>query len=64
MTLSEFSLLDEIKQQEVIVEGVYVGGLDDGEHTIALYQIDDFWVSVFFSKEEKMIVRYSAYPNR
>ena len=64
MTLSEFSLLDEKKQQEIIVDGVYIGGIDDGKHTIALYQIDDFCVSVFFSKKEKMIVRYSAYSNR
>ena len=61
MTLSEFSLLDENRQQEVIVEGSYLGSVDDGQHTIALYQVDEFCVSVFYSKEEKTIVRYSAY---
>ncbi len=58
MTLYQFLALDEMEQQEAIWEGVHIADRDDGEHKILLYQIDAFYVEVFYHKEYNVIRKY------
>ena len=55
MTLYEFSNLNEREQAEVIWRALLVSIREDDEHRILLYQIDDFYVDVYFHKEFNVI---------
>ncbi len=57
-TLYQFIGLDEMEQQEAIWEGVLIADREDEEHKILLYQIDSFYVEVFYHKEYNVIRRY------
>lgn len=58
MTLQEFIELEEMEQQEAIWEGIFVADTEDNEHKILLYQIDSFYVEVFYHKECNVIRKY------
>ncbi len=58
MTLYQFLALDEMEQQEAIWDGVHIADRDDGEHKILLYQIDAFYVEVYYHKEYNVIRKY------
>jgi hypothetical protein len=58
MTLYQFIALDEMEQQEAIWEGTHIGDRQDEEHNILLYQIDGFYVEVFYHRELNVIRRY------
>jgi hypothetical protein len=52
MSLYEFNLLNEIQQAEILWEnGVHIGEREDQEHTIVLYQIEGFYVEVFYHRD-------------
>ena len=55
MTLYEFNMLDEMEQAEVIGDAVCIDGRDDGEHLILLYQIDGFYVEMFYHRKYNAI---------
>jgi hypothetical protein len=58
MTLFSFKQLDEQEQAEALWDkGVHWGERFDEEHTIALYQIDGFYVEVFYHPEYNIIKR-------
>lgn len=43
--------MDEMEQAEAIWDAVLLGDREDEEHKILLYQIDSFYVEVFYHKE-------------
>jgi len=63
MTLYEFNALDEMEQQEAIWEGVHIADREDEEHKILLYQIDAFYVEVYYHKEYNVIRRYRSFAS-
>lgn len=60
MTLCEFNLLDEKEQANVIWWGTRVASRRDDEHEIVLFQIDGFFVEVFFNKTFDLIRKIEA----
>jgi hypothetical protein len=58
MTIYEFIALNEIRQQEAVNEGVYIGDRKDYEHTILLYQVDTFYVEVYYLKKKHKLKRF------
>lgn len=51
MTLSEFSLLNLDKQIATLYKrGVFVGKQKKGDETIVLYQLDTFYIEIFYTK--------------
>lgn len=63
MTLCEFNLLDEKEQANVIWLGTRVASRQDDEHEILLFQIDGFFVEVFFNKTYEVIKKIEAIGN-
>ena len=64
MTLYKFNLLDESKQAETLWEnGVHIGERSDAEHNISLYQIEGFYVEVFYHREENVIKRFRTFSS-
>jgi hypothetical protein len=51
MTVYDFQLLPQQKQVEVLYrDGVYIGKYKDANSVILLYQLDGFYVEVFYRK--------------
>lgn len=64
MTLYQFNQLDEMEQAEAIWEkGVHIGERTDDEHKILLYQIDGFYVEVFYHQEYNVIRRLRSFKS-
>jgi hypothetical protein len=63
MTLYEFNMLDEMEQVEAVWAAVCIDGRDDGEHKILLYQIDAFYVEVYYHKEHNVIKRFRSFAS-
>ena len=63
MTLCEFNLLDETQQANAIWSGVRVAKRHDEEHEIVLFQVDGFFVEVFFNMTYDVIRKIEAIEN-
>jgi hypothetical protein len=63
MTLYHFIRLDEMEQQEALWEGTHIGTRYDEEHNILLYQIDGFYVEVFYHRNLNVIRRYRPFKS-
>jgi hypothetical protein len=64
MSLYEFNLLNEIQQAEILWEnGVHIGERKDQEHTIVLYQIERFYVEVFYHRGLNAIKRFRSFSS-
>ena len=51
MILFDFKLLSQREQLDLLYEqGVYIGKRRQGETTILLYQLESFYVEIFYSK--------------
>jgi hypothetical protein len=63
MTLYEFNLLSENDQAEVVWSGSHIGERTENEYEILLYQVDGFYVEVFYHKEQNQIVRFRSFSS-
>ncbi len=63
MTLYQFIALDEMEQQEAIWEGVHIADREDEEHKILLYQLDAFYVEVYYHKKHNVIIKYQPFSS-
>ena len=62
MTLYQFNLLDEREKTVLLWEkAVQLGERSDAEHRITLYQIDNFYVEVFYHKEYNVLRRMRSF---
>jgi hypothetical protein len=61
MTIYDFHLLDEMEQAEAVWSGVHIGEREDEEHKISLYQIEAFYVEVFYHKEYEVTRKMRAF---
>ena len=55
MTLSDFSALDYKGMLYAAKEAVYLAGRSDEDHTIMLYQLNGFYIEVYFHKQNNFI---------
>ena len=64
MTLNQFHKLDEMEQVEALWEfGVQIADRHEGEHKLILYQIDAFYVEVWYHKEYDVVRKYRAFSS-
>lgn len=63
MTLYQFNAMDEMEQAEAVWNGVHLGDRQDELHNILLYQIDGFYVEVFYNRQHNEIVRFRSFSN-
>ncbi len=63
MHLYNFIALDEQEQAEAIWSGVFIADREDEEHRIPLYQIDSFYVEVYYHKELNVIRRFRPFSS-
>ena len=53
--------LYEMQQAEAIWSGVHIADQEDQEHKILLYQIDSFYVELYYHKELNVIRRFRPF---
>lgn len=63
MTLYEFNLLDEMEQAEILWNAPCIDGREDAEHKILLYQVDRFYVEVYYHKEYNVIRKFMSFES-
>lgn len=63
MTLREFQLQNDYSQAEKLMDAVCIAGRDEGEHKVLLYQLDAFYVEVFYHPRRNIITRYRGFEN-
>lgn len=60
MTLYQFNALDEMEQAEALWnKGVHISKREDDVHRFILYQIDAFYVDVWYHKEYNVIRKFN-----
>ena len=52
-----------MEQAEAVWSGVHLGERQDEEHTILLYQIDSFYVEVYYHREYNLIRRMRSFSS-
>ena len=60
MTLDQFQLLGEEQQAIEICKGTCVAGRDEGHLKVLLFQINSFYVELFYHPQKRLIVKYKA----
>jgi len=63
MTLYQFNALDEMEQAEAVWNGVFLGDRRESEHRILLYQIDAFYVEVYYHLEYNTLRRFRSFSS-
>jgi len=63
MTLREFQLTDENKQAQKLLNAVCVAGRDEGEQKVLLYQLDSFYVEVYYHPRQNLITNYRGFDD-
>jgi hypothetical protein len=61
MALYQLITLDEMEQAEAVWEGVHIAGREDEDQRILLYQIDSFYVEVFYHKGYNVIRKFRPF---
>ena len=63
MTLYQFIALDEMEQAEAVWDGVFIADREDEEHKILLYQIEAFYVEVYYHKKYNVIRKFRPFSS-
>ncbi|HZI00400.1 MAG TPA: hypothetical protein VEX63_04590 [Flavisolibacter sp.] len=64
MTLHEFRLLTDEEQKKIIYdEGIYIGKRKLNGQTVLAYQLEDFYIEIFFTVYRMHISRMSCFRN-
>jgi hypothetical protein len=64
MTMYQFNCLNEVRRIELLRSaGVSIGSRQEGSHKILLYQIDAFYVEVFYQYFQEKMVKIKSFSN-
>ena len=61
MTLYEFKTLSDFEQAEVVWNGSLLAHREDGYFRILLYQVDSFYVEVYYRKERNILSHFRPF---
>lgn len=61
MTIYEFKALSGFEQAEAVWNGTLLTHREDGFFRILLYQVDAFYVEVYYHKEENVLLRLRSF---
>ena len=63
MTLLQFNSLDEMEQAEIVWASPHIGERFDAQCSILLYQVDSFYVEVYYDREYNIIRRLKSFAS-
>jgi hypothetical protein len=61
MTLYQFNEFSDLEQAEAVWEGTLLGHRSDGCYRVLLYQIDSFYVEVYYHTTANTILRFHSF---
>jgi hypothetical protein len=56
-------MMDETEQAEMVWASTNIGERSDDEHTILLYQVDSFYVEIYYHRENNVISKMRSFSN-
>jgi hypothetical protein len=64
MTLSEYNFLDQAEQFEVLYNyGVHISDRADDDYCIILFQLDNFYIELYFHLELNSLKKFVSFSN-
>ncbi len=64
MTLYEFRMLTDEEQVDLLYnEGTYIGKRKVGEECVILYQLDSFYIELYYKKYRRHILRIYCFQS-
>ena len=63
MTLREFQLIDAQQQAEKLLDAVCIAGRDEADQKVLLYQLDSFYVEVYYHPRRNLITQYKSFDD-
>ena len=63
MTVNDFNAMDELGQIEAVANGAHVSERRAGNFAILLYQIEGFYVEVYYHMKLNDIVGFRSFSN-
>ena len=63
MTLHEFTKLNENEKASVICEATFLSYREEGHLTIVLYEVYNFYLEVYYEKEDNSILGFNPLPD-
>lgn len=64
MTINQFDVLTEEQQGNVLWEkGVHIATKETLDHTLAIYQIDNFYVEVYYDWSSNYVKRFRSFDS-
>jgi len=64
MTLEQFNMLDEMEQAEAIWGGKNVAKRSEGEFEVLLYQIDGFYIEVYYHVDGNSLWKFNPITSK
>ncbi len=61
MTNYQFNALNDPQKADAVWDGTYLGDRQDDNHSILLYEVDSFYVEVYYHKEFNNITRFRSF---
>lgn len=63
MTLYQFNALDEMEQAQTAWEGTHLGNRSHENFDVLLYQVDSFYVEIFYEREFNTIAKLRSFSS-
>jgi len=63
MTNYMFNLLNDDAKANAVWNGVCIGSRKDDDHNILLFQVDNFYVEVFYQREKNEITNFRSFTS-
>ena len=64
MNLYDFNILDETdKYKELLIHGVRIGELLNVDYKIMLYQINSFYIELYYHRIDKKLIKLIAFSS-
>jgi hypothetical protein len=63
MNVKEFNALDYQGKHTVTNNAVCIGGRSDGEHMVLLYQLNGFYIEVYYNRTHNYISAFHSFDD-
>lgn len=61
MDLGQFDRLDYTRKTEAILKGTFLATRITAAYSVKLYNVDNFYVEVYFHNRSQLIIRFRAF---
>ncbi|HVW98393.1 MAG TPA: hypothetical protein VHA56_20675 [Mucilaginibacter sp.] len=63
MTFFQFLLLDENKQTDAVLKGIYLDAREKDNNVVILHYLGGFYVEMYYSSDTNQIIKYRTFKS-